>query len=148
MERHHTRQGGGWKRRMRREETVNPLQLKPRGFTRPPLAEREIRFHRFREALGEARFASFMAHIRSETRVDACGMLDEALKQGGNLLDLVLTGDEDGYWFNFRRYPGDRWGLEFGVNAGPLAGDCGVWAVCFDENGGIAKIRLWRHRIS
>lgn len=148
MERPHKRQGGGWQRRMKRKEAENPLLLKPKGMVRPPLVAREIQFHHFREALGEARMTSFLAHVRRERSIRSCANLDKALGEGRNLLELVLTGEKHrGYRFGFRKFARNRWLLVFGYTA-PLAGDSGVWTVQFKESGEIAKIRLWRWWIS
>lgn len=147
MEKRHKRQGGGWQRRMRRKEAEIPL-LKRIRMTRPPLVEREIQFHRFREALGETRFASFVGYLRTEGNISSSVKLDSALNEGKSLLDLVLTGEAcRGYWFNFQKYPRDCWALGFGYSA-PFAGESGVWAVIFDSAGKIARIRLWRSYIS
>ena len=127
MKQPHKKQGGGWQRRMRQKAAENPLLLKPKGFARPPLVKGGIQFHSFREALGESRMASFLAHIRREKRVDACAYLDEVPGKGRNLLDLVLTGEPCGYSFGFRKFARNRWSLFLGCAAGALAGDFGVW---------------------
>lgn len=148
MEKRRKKSGGGWLKRIRRKELENPFLSKPTGMVRPPLVEREIRFLRFREALGKERLESFIEYLRREKQIYPCIDLDEKMGRRDDLAWLVLTADIAGFVFDFRKFTRNRWLLDFGFYAGPLTGEYAQWLVKFDEDGKIAQIRLWRESIS
>jgi hypothetical protein len=88
---------------------------------------REHAARRALQTLGQERFVSFARAIRNDTRCFAVTLLNEEL-DGGNSVDVVFfTGHECGFELSVIPVGPLRFHIEFGCDAGPLAGDGGEW---------------------
>jgi len=79
------------------------------------------------------RLINFLRYIKKDNEVSAVEMINAELDKGVDL-DLILKKDSDGFGYSLyaRKISGDKYIIELGFQAGPLAGDGGEWEVTFD----------------
>jgi hypothetical protein len=90
--------------------------------------------------LGRERFVSFVRAIRQGSNCVAVQLVNEELDEGSGVDGLFFTGDESGYQLSVTRIATLEFRIEFGCQAGPLAGDGGEWDVLFDVEGSVSRV--------
>jgi hypothetical protein len=83
------------------------------------------RLLRFLQATLDPRFASKVMRWG----VSGCEHIKEELAKGKGLDEIFYTGDKYGFILDAKRLGDRKYRVEFGCEAGPLAGDGAVWLV-------------------
>ena len=86
------------------------------------------------------RFVNFVRAIRQGTDCVAVQSVNEDLDEGTSVEGLFFTSDEFGYRLSVKRVGPLEFRIEFGCQAGPLAGDGGEWDVLFDADGSVSRV--------
>ena len=90
--------------------------------------------------LGSDRFIGFARAIRESAHCLAVQLMNEGLDEGRGVDGLFFTGEEFGYQLSVTRLAHLEFRIEFGCQAGPLAGDGGEWDVLFDAEGSVSRV--------
>jgi hypothetical protein len=85
------------------------------------------------QGISEKRIVSFLRHIKDHD-VTAIELINDELDKGHPLSE-ILSQRENGYGYSFfaKKLSENKYIIEFGCQAGPLAGDGGEWEVTFDD---------------
>jgi len=109
---------------------------------------RERAIHAARKKISDTRLIAFLRAARkTSSGVLAVSLACDAFDEGKSLDDLFYDGDIYGYSLRVIPKEGGKYHIEFGCQAGPMAGDGGAWTVAF-EGDVIASIRGGRSYIS
>ena len=103
-------------------------------------ASRETTARRALKLLGEERFSAFVHAVGDDSPIIAVRRMREALDAGTALDAIFFTGDEFGFELSAASIGPNRFAIEFGCQAGPLAGDGGAWEVQYEADGSIPEI--------
>jgi hypothetical protein len=106
-------------------------------LARPTMNSRERSVKRGLALLGENRFLEFIRAVSSSPGCRAVELIATEIETGAELKDIFFTGDEFGYWLKAKVLGADRFSIEFGCQAGPLAGDGGEWEVGYNKEGSV-----------
>jgi len=83
--------------------------------------------------LKKERIINFLRYIKKDNDVFAVEIINTQLDKGMEL-DLIFKKDANGFGYSLsaKKLSEDKYKIEFGCQAGPLAGDGGEWEVSFD----------------
>ena len=101
---------------------------------------REKSVRRALTLLGETRFLEFIRAATVSPGCKAVELIFNEIEAGDKLEDIFFTGDDFGYHLNVKGLCAERFSIEFGCQAGPLAGDGGVWEIGFNIDGSVQSI--------
>jgi len=95
--------------------------------------EREQQVHSARQVLSDERLVAFLQAASNMENCDVLGveLICKALDEGKSLDEIFYNGDDFGYLLSVERTSGSEFKIDFGCQAGPLAGDGGEWWVSF-----------------
>jgi hypothetical protein len=99
-----------------------------------PLNERERLVRAARQLVSDERLTAFFRAVRGVTHVLALKLVNEHLDKAEGLDRIFYTGDEHGYVLSVRQESESSFEIAFGCQAGPDAGDGGVWQASFQGN--------------
>src|SRR5438067_1983338 len=103
------------------------------------MTSREIVARRALRTLGADRFVSFVRAIRDTEECLAARQLNDELDSGATVDAILFSGKKFGYHLCVRPTGARRFRIEFGCQAGPLAGDGGTWQVEFAPDGSVVR---------
>lgn len=84
-----------------------------------------------RRVITDARLVAFLRAVRDEPAVFAVQLINEDLDRARNL-DAIFGDSEEPYGYGLEvRRRGDDYEIDFGCQAGPMAGDGGTWLIAF-----------------
>ncbi len=104
------------------------------------LTTREIHAKRALALLGTDRFTSFIRFVQGDTDCIAVRLMSEKLSAGSDIYEIFLTGEEFGFTLSSTPIEENLFQIEFGCQAGPLAGDGGEWKVQYNPDGSVSKV--------
>lgn len=87
------------------------------------------------------RIINFLRYLNKEDKgILAIKLINGELDKGVDL-DLILKKDAKGFGYSLRaiKISEDKYKIEFGCQAGPLAGDGGEWEVIFDGSDNVIE---------
>jgi len=102
---------------------------------------------RARKLISDDQLKSFFKAVdedmkTGEYQVIAIGGILGRLYGGQNLDSIFYKFDLYGYSLSVSKKSEKCFGISFGCQAGPLAGDGGNWVVCFDDKGKVESLSL------
>lgn len=115
------------------------------------LSKREVQIRAVRKRLGDDRIRTFLRAVRSDARVIAIRLANQALDIGGSIDDVFFPpiGDtqdrrrgEHGLYIESRRKRDGTYRITLGYAGGRLIGDGGTWDVAF-EGDNVASVELY-----
>lgn len=98
--------------------------------------------------LGRARFVRFVRAIRLDPWCEAARTINEELDFGRTVDTIFFDGEKFGYHVSVRMIDRQRFRIEFGCQAGPLAGEGGTWEVVFGDDGEVVRVESRGHFIA
>lgn len=85
--------------------------------------------------LSNARIINFLRHIKNDSDITAVEIANEHLDAGKSLEELFKKKKGGyGHFIRVDEMGPNTFKIEYGCQAGPLAGDGGDWTVGFDDN--------------
>jgi hypothetical protein len=108
------------------------MEKKPNYFD---LNTREKRIYRARKKLGDEFFLDFFEVMRDYQDTLAMKFVIEGIDEGESLDEIFYTGGEFGYNLSTRDEEENSIVIDFGCQAGPLAGDGNWYFIQFEEDG-------------
>jgi very-short-patch-repair endonuclease len=99
----------------------------------PGSSEREISILKARQKISDRRLIKFLRAIVDDGTIAAIS-INERLRRGESLDEIFFDGDQFGYQLSVTHLSKSKFRIEFGCQAGPLAGDGGSWEVTFYRN--------------
>ena len=108
------------------------MKNKPNYFD---LSTREKRIYRARKKLGDEFFLEFFRVMRDYQSSLAMEIMVRSLDEGKSLDEIFYTGGQFGFLLRTTDEEENSIIIEFGYQAGPLAGDGNSYYIQFDKNG-------------
>lgn len=109
--------------------------MKPNYFD---LNTREKRIYRARKKLTDELLLEFLREMGESPDTLAIKLINEALNEGRSLDEIFYQGGVYGYNLVARDVDENTIELEFGCQAGPLAGDGNYYWLIFDDDGKVS----------
>ncbi|MDI6699322.1 MAG: hypothetical protein QME85_10365 [Candidatus Saccharicenans sp.] len=102
-----------------------------------------------RKILGDKRLINFLRFINEKSSkgefmfdVLAVKLINEKLDRGQSLDELFDEDSDFGYQLRVFKYNELHYRIEFGCQAGPMAGDGATWDVWFNQDGSVSSAEM------
>ena len=105
----------------------------PPVFSQPRAKEQETAVHKARQNISDRRLIKFLRAIVDGGSIAASSII-RRLDQGESLDEIFFDGDHFGYWLSVSHLSKSQFRIDFGCQAGPLAGAGESWDVTFYRN--------------
>ena len=101
---------------------------------------REQTVEQARDLVSDDLLIEFFRTVRPDNEVLAVRLINEHLDKGRTLDEILLDNAGYGFLLSVERLSDAAFRISFGCQAGPLAGDGGVWNVAFDDRGNVSSL--------
>jgi hypothetical protein len=91
--------------------------------------------------LGMRTFTNFLRIVSKTTHCYAVSFINNEIRKGVPLQEIFAhSPGGGGYYLDVRKVSEIKYQVTFGYQAGPLAGDGGIWEVIVDRHGDIVSV--------